>query len=205
MSKEDTTSIILVTFNRVEATRDTLNSLLDTIPTPFFNLTIVDNGSSEMGMEELLKQHESTGATIIRMPINKGWATGVNTAIEQGAANTGYTLLINNDVVFKPDWYEKSIKILNTYPDIGVFGLWKHTSHGELSRNKDLIIKDQMPAVAWMFKTSRLKELLPFKENGPCLTKGGNGEDVNVCLTATHKGYIVCGPINDLATHIDGY
>jgi GT2 family glycosyltransferase len=182
------------------------------------NLYICDNDSTEAGFPEYIYQ-DVLGKDMFKnvwmdmRKDNQGWGKAVNLSLDNikhigGRSNfmkSDYVLISNNDVEYNEDWFEKSVELLEKYPQIGVLGLWKHNAHRVLEDKGDLLVKDNMPAVAWLFKTSRLKEQLPFPEHGPCATKGGNGEDTAVCIKAQQKGLWVCGPREDLAVHIDGY
>jgi glycosyltransferase involved in cell wall biosynthesis len=194
--------VIVIVRNRLDYTRRTINSLRNT--TSVFNLFIVDNASDEEGANDFLLHQEEMGATIIRTTENLGWGAAVNLGLKS-LTGSKHVLLLNNDVELLPHWYETSTTLLAKYPDIGVLALWKHINHGVLETRDDLIIKDQMPAVAWMFTKDRLAELAPFPVHGPCHTKGGNGEDVQFCTLAREKGYLVCAPTDDYAVHLDGY
>ena len=44
-----------------------------------------------------------------------------------------------------------------------------------------------------------------FNENGPCLTRGGNGEDTSYFNRMKEAGYLAGVTGEDVATHIDGY
>ena len=62
-----------------------------------------------------------------------------------------------------------------------------------------------MPAVGWLMNKYAICKIGEFPEHGSCLTKGGNGEDVEYCIRAQEKGFYVCGLKEDVANHFDGY
>lgn len=197
--------VIIVTWNRVEYTLKTLKSLLLTVPKAKF--IFIDNNSTD-GTKEMFKDSTDTKHTIILRDKNEGWGVAVNEAlayINYHNLKSDYILLSNNDVEYYEGWYEKAMALYNKYSNIGVLGLWKHTSHGVKQDLGDLIVKDQMPATCWLMKPDVLRDIGEVSEHGECLTKGGNGEDVDYCIRAENKGYLIAGPAIDLASHIDGY
>lgn len=197
-------SVIITTHNRLDYTRQTIESLFATVPadTKFF---IFDNASDKETQDYLSSVCGSTrfNLHLIHSAENLGWGASVNKMLE--LVDTEMILVSNNDVVYHEGWYEKALALYEKYPKIGVFGLWKHVSHGVLEDKGDLIVKDQMPAVSWLFKRSVMNDIGPIPVHGPCATKGGNGEDVGYCIMAANKGYLVCGPKDDLSRHLDGY
>ena len=194
--------IIIVVWNRLDHTMKTINSLLRTVPKA--KLFIYDNASTEKGLYPYYETLLDSKITIGNK--NVGWGKAVNEAYEDVTCyDDDYILLSNNDVEYSDGWYDKAIALYEKYPKIGVLGLWKHKNHGVMQDYGDLVTKDQMPGTCWLMKPAVLKDIGTFVEHGPCLTKGGNGEDVDYCLRADKKDYWVAGPKEDLAIHLDGY
>lgn len=199
-------TVIVVTFNRFEYTRRTLESIRKTVPRNT-RVIIFDNNSSDEAMISWLKNDwisvDTDNHYLMLSKQNIGWGAAVNEAMKE--VKTEYILISNNDVEYKDGWYEECIRLYEKYPKIGVLGVWKHTSHGVREKFTDIWIKDDMPAVGWIMKKSIMDIIGPISEHGPCLTRGGNGEDSNYTIRAHIKGYWVCGPSEDLAIHFDGY
>lgn len=198
-------TVIVVAFNRLEYTRRTVRSLAATVPKDT-RVILFDNCSTEPGFREYaygeFRQTFPNSKYVWRVS-NAGWGQAVNEALVD--AKTEHVLVSNNDVEYKPGWYEECLRLYAKYPKIGVLGVWKHIHHGVLEDKGDLIVKDQMPAVGWLLRRQFIDEMGAFPVHGPCATKGGNGEDVAYCIRAAQKGYMVAGPKEDVATHIDGY
>ncbi len=222
MNKGEGLSVIIICYNRLEYTKRTLESLIATVPKAKF--IIFDNGSLEPGMQDWLELLTFTRAgqvadlCVVQSTENMGWGKAVNNClkdIEDDFAicscgnkhdfKTPFLLLSNNDVEYSEGWYDKCLQAYEKYPQIGILGVWQHTAHGIKERKEDLLIKDDMPAVGWLVKPEILKMVGPFAEKGPCLTKGGNGEDSNYAHRVQERGFWTACFAEDVATHFDGY
>ena len=205
----DNLTVIVVTHNRWDYTRRTLDSLFKTVPEAYF--LIIDNNSDEetvLGLEEIACKNNNV--ELIFRDENEGWGKAVNYAMnylleDYDLLQNEYVLISNNDVEYFEGWYTRCLMVYEKYSKIGILGVWKHISHGVLENKGDLIIKDQMPAVGWLMTVRHILDIGEVPEHGPCLTKGGNGEDVGYCIKTAEKGYWVCGLPEDVANHFDGY
>lgn len=197
----------MVTHNRLDYTRRTIESLKATVPEA--RVYIWDNASTEMGMKEYFDTlAKDNSYFIVSSEENLGMGEAVNKLIElvhKTVPKHEWVLIANNDAGYHPGWYEKLLAIYEKYPKVGIMAVWKHTAHGVLQDLGDLIVKDQMPAVGFLMKLSVIDDIGPWVVHGPCSTKGGNGEDVNYCIRAEQKGYWVAAPAEDVADHFDGY
>lgn len=205
MNTGENLSIILITYNRLEHTKKTIESLRRTVPDA--HLFIYDNASNEE-LQRYICLHlnwSEDNYEVVLANRNRGWGSAINESLQLSKKKGDYLLLSNNDVEYSDGWLDQAIALYEKYPKLGLLGLWKHTSHGIKEDLGDLIVKDQMPAVAWLFKPKVLEDIGHFAEKGPCETKGGNGEDVDYCIKTEQKGYWVAGPSDDLAIHLDGY
>lgn len=226
MPEDKRFDIIMTVWNRKGYTARTLASLIDSgAVNDCERLIIVDNCSTEEGMYEALDSiYKDTPAVsgkvwLLRRAKNDGWASGVNDAL--GLSRSPYLLLINNDVEFTMDFHHKMLALITTpvwmRPDgkgekgIGLLGAWRHTSHGFVAPEHNGIQAsgfremDNVPAVAWMLSKRAMIEVGMLKENGPCMTKGGNGEDTDYVNRMKEQGWLVGVPTEDVATHLDGY
>lgn len=205
---------VLVTYRRLGYLKRTVRSLTETLPRGS-RLVIVDNASEGEEYAEYLAHLERAfplsgekGVRVqaLRMENNEGWGRAVNAGLASfGWSFFEYVLLSNNDVEYKDLWAEKSQGLFKKYPKMGLLGLWKHPHHGVQQALEDVLIKDDMPAVAWVFRSKDLRSLLPFPEHGVTKNSGGNGEDTAVTVRVKNSGRWVCGPRDDLAEHLDGY
>ena len=118
MLKEDfpLVSIITVTWNSKDVTRDFLLSINEQNTYPNIEIIVVDNGSAEDPTEALVSIRPD--ATIILAGQNLGFAGGNNVGIKQSSGD--YIFLVNNDTEFTPHLIEGLIDIFKQYPDAGI-------------------------------------------------------------------------------------
>ena len=110
------TVIITPAFNKFEmATKPFLQSLYQYTDENSFDLIIIDNGSTDGTVEYLenfAKEHSN-----IRLILNKenlGYSKannqGINLALE---GNYKYIGLLNNDILFTPDWLKNTLEVFD--------------------------------------------------------------------------------------------
>ncbi len=93
---------VFVTYNRLDLTKLSVESFLDTVTVPFTYL-IVDNASTD-GTQVWLAQEKHPA---LLLPANRypGYAT--NRGWEQAPPETTYLQRADNDMAFKPGWCEE--------------------------------------------------------------------------------------------------
>ncbi|MBD1372246.1 glycosyltransferase [Hazenella sp. IB182357] len=111
------TSIIILTLNRLDLTKQCLNSIFTHTKPDQIELIIVDNGSTD-GTIEYLKQIQSV--KLIQNQENVGFAKGCN----QGAsyAHGDYILFLNNDTIVSDGWLDAMLALLAQDEQIGMVG-----------------------------------------------------------------------------------
>ena len=200
---------IVVTYKRLDCLKRTMESLLPSLPPG--SHTIVVNNDKEQDtwdyLDNLAREQWPQMALLYRS--NDGWGAAMNDAFRSWPqwGNFEYVLESNNDVEYVPGWVALAQQMMDSHPEIGILGGFKHPYHGTRETLPDgLVIKDDMPACAWFMRSKDLKEFLPFPEHGACKTRGGNGEDVAFRDKVQNKlGRWICGTTQDWAIHIDGY
>lgn len=113
-------SIITLCYNQLEtATKPFMESLYKYTDSKLFELIVINNGSTD-GSLEFLENLKSTkkNITIINNTQNEGYSKGVNQGLK--VANGDYFFILNNDVMFTPDWLNNMVKILKENNDIGI-------------------------------------------------------------------------------------
>lgn len=120
--------LLMVTYNRLELTKQTLNSIFENTKTPF-ELVIVDNASAD-GTVEFLNNFLSSkktdqnylGTTLLCNEQNLGIAIGRNqTLILAGDADWYATL--DNDVLLPENWLKTCIDVMSLNPKYGMLGV----------------------------------------------------------------------------------
>ena len=117
-------SLMMVTYNRIELTKKTLDGLKTSIKTPY-NLVIVDNGSTDGTVEFLRQEFDGkTNVHMIFLPHNKGIAIGRNIALKKAdEIGTKWYCTIDNDVEMPEGWLEECIDILSKNMGYGMIGV----------------------------------------------------------------------------------
>ncbi len=92
-----TVSAVIPTWNRADLVKSLLSNLKSQTR-PVDQVIVVDNGSSD----DTVQVAHDLGAEVIALPENLGFAAAVNRGIT--ASNTDWVLILNNDVILRPDW-----------------------------------------------------------------------------------------------------
>ncbi|MBN1288259.1 MAG: glycosyltransferase [Actinobacteria bacterium] len=120
-------SVIVLSWNGLEVTRDCISSLLEVTSHPDFEVIVVDNGSTD-GTLDFLK--ELPGITLIENGENLGFVKGNNKGI--GCTEKDILLLNNDTVIIQPDWLEKMQRTAYSGADIGIVGCRLVNAEGNL-------------------------------------------------------------------------
>jgi GT2 family glycosyltransferase len=205
--------VILTVWNRVGYTKRTVAYLINSGAIESCErFIIVDNRSTEEGMDEFLLDmytnmpNVSHKVSLVRRHQNDGWGKAVNDAL--GLSRAPFVLLVNNDVELHEDAITESFKTFENQSNIGILALWRHIHHGFVEggvMNEYFREMDNVPAVAWLMPKEAMEKVGLLPEHGPCMTKGGNGEDTAYVNRMKDAGYLVGVPGGNLAEHIDGY
>jgi GT2 family glycosyltransferase len=124
-----TADIMMVTYNRLDLTMETLKSLMETTDHPF-NLIIVDNASTDATVETLRRIRKepwfhSSGFLedfrFIENTGNEGIARGRNRALQSSTEK--WLVTIDNDVILNHGWLPEAIKILEKHKNYGAIGV----------------------------------------------------------------------------------
>lgn len=107
-------SVLVVNLNNLQFTKDCISDLM--LQDCEFNLTIVDQNSSEEGTKEYLSSLPSTIEVILNeknSPLNHLWNWFVD------KSNTPYICLLNNDVRIAPNFLSSAIQVFEKEPNVG--------------------------------------------------------------------------------------
>jgi len=121
---ESVISIMMVTYNRLELTKQTITNIYETVKTPF-EFVIIDNASTDGTIEylnELNKQYNNIHLKFNK--INKGIGWGRSQALLLAdTLNTEWYVTIDNDVLFHSGWLDECIEILTHNKHFGAIGV----------------------------------------------------------------------------------
>ena len=110
--------IVIVSYNTRELLRNCLSSVYQKVKKIEFEVTVVDNGSSDNSAEMI--RHEFPQVKLIENRENLGFARANNQAIKQGRAR--YFLLFNPDSGFRSGSSHKMIEFMDHHPEVGILG-----------------------------------------------------------------------------------
>lgn len=122
-------SLIIVTYNNLDYTRQCLQSIYAKTLEPTFEVVVVDNASQD-GTVEFLKELAATQPNIqlIFNQTNAGFAKANNQGAQ--AAQGEYLVFLNNDTVVTPGWLNGLIRHLQQ-PQAGIVGPVTNSSGNE--------------------------------------------------------------------------
>ena len=109
------TSIVIVTYNRLEQTRECVDSIVECTREPY-ELIFVDNASTD-GTVAYLRERFGEQA-VIANETNEGFLRGANRGI--ATAKGRYVLLLNNDTRVAPGWLAALLSAAERSPDAGI-------------------------------------------------------------------------------------
>ncbi len=114
-------SIIVVTYDNLEMTRQCLESIYARTAWPNFEVIVVDNASTD-GTPEFLRSSEKTypRLSVLLNDSNMGFAAANNRALRQASGE--FLALLNNDTIVSCGWLEALLRHLKTSPEIGLVG-----------------------------------------------------------------------------------
>jgi len=117
-TKQIKLSIIIVSFNTKDTTRDCLDCVHRFSRDISNEVFVVDNASTD-GSQDMVK-HEFPWVRLICLDTNIGFAAGNNVGIRQASGE--YILLLNTDAFIARGVLEKTIGFMDQYPSIGILG-----------------------------------------------------------------------------------
>ena len=127
MSQPVKVSVVVLTWNGLEVTRNCMTTLLGRTDHPCFEVVAVDNGSTD-GTLEYLRSLE--GIRLVENGENLGFVGGNNAGIR---ACEGDVVLLNNDTeIVRPDWLKRMQETAYSSEDIGIVGCRLVNGEGRL-------------------------------------------------------------------------
>jgi GT2 family glycosyltransferase len=111
-------TVVILNYNAAEHVRRCLASLPDGCAGVVYETIVVDNASSQPGIEQAVATHP--GARLIKRRHNGGFSVGINTGIR--AARADAVLILNPDALLSPGAARLMLDHLHANPTIGVLG-----------------------------------------------------------------------------------
>ena len=114
-------SIIIVNYRTYELTKQTINSVLETVNNISYEIIVVDNNSCDGSFEQLIKDFQTTTfIKFIKNTNNDGFAVANNLAFKKSEGD--YVLLLNSDVIVNRETINESLNYIKTHENIGILG-----------------------------------------------------------------------------------
>jgi GT2 family glycosyltransferase len=119
MSQSPQVISIVLNWNGLQNTEACLRSLRDQTY-PRVDVLVIDNGSTDRSGAQLAT-HQPTWWQLLRLPVNRGFAGGMNAGLriarERGF---NYVWLVNNDAFPEPDCLERLIGVMESETHLGM-------------------------------------------------------------------------------------
>ncbi len=111
-------SIITLTYNQLNKTKQFMDSLYKYTDSEFFELIVIDNHSKDGTKNYLKSLEKEKGIRLICNDHNMGYARGNNQGLRM--AEGEMIGLLNNDILLSPRWLENVIKTFEEHKDAGL-------------------------------------------------------------------------------------
>ncbi|GFO68498.1 hypothetical protein GMLC_20770 [Geomonas limicola] len=213
------TSIVILTFNELECTRECLESIARHTPEPH-EIILVDNGSTDGTLPYLRELCAVTpNYRLVENGRNLGFAAGCNVGMH--LARGGRILLLNNDVLVTHGWLSGMLECLEREPQAGLAGpLSNEVAGAQRIAASSYPGVEKLDAFAREFARAHRGRRIPVDRLvGFCLLMdrsvldaiggldesfgSGNFEDDDYCLRAALAGYS-CVIAGDVFIHHHG-
>lgn len=184
--------------DRLNLTRQTIESLFNNTKYPFELIIISDNSGQET--VDYLKSI-SGKARVTLMRDAKGCAVARNAGMAV-AKNSQYYYHSDNDIYFTEGWLGKMIKIMETSKKIGVLGGKGHAYHGAIESRDvgglGIEICYQQPGFSMLIRRETWLDTGPFLHYP---TQELGKEDCKFCTLASEKGWEIARMKNQVIYH----
>ena len=209
----EVTSIVILTFNELDCTRECLESIERHTPEPH-EVILVDNGSTDGTLPYLREFCGGRGNyRLVENGKNLGFAAGCNIGMRE--ASGARILLLNNDVVVTRGWLCGMIAALEREPGAGIAGPMTNEIAGpQKLATVPYRTMAELEGFAARFRSEHYGRRIPadrvvgfcmlfnrklVEEVGELDTRFGSGnyEDDDFCLRAGLKGYgcVIAGDV----------
>ncbi len=126
-------SIIIVNYCTYDLTKQTTQSVINTVYNLTYEIIIVDNASSDDSLKRLKHDFKDNSTVkFIANDKNAGFAVANNLALKKSEGD--YILLLNSDVIVKKDTINDCLKYLKSDKSIGMLGCKVSLPNGKLDK-----------------------------------------------------------------------
>lgn len=144
-------AIVVLNWKTPKLTTDTVNSLLKITHSRYnYQILIIDNGSDDGSLPHFKKQFSKNSIIkIFNTGSNEGYVEGNNFGIKIALENKfDYILVINSDVIVKPDFLQVMFDFLENNPNYGLVGPKIYFAPG-FEYHKDRYSPKEIGKVIW--------------------------------------------------------
>jgi len=114
-------SIIVVNYDGARLLVECLRSVLDLSDYPEYEVLVVDNGSKDDSVNQVMARFSKTDKIgIIPLGKNFGFAEGSNLGYANSSPEAKYIVFLNNDVTVRRGWLRSLVMALEEREDVGV-------------------------------------------------------------------------------------
>lgn len=152
--KESMVSIVVVTNNMLEHTRQCLESIVRFTYCPY-EIIIVDNASTDDTVEHFMKR---SNLKFIGNKENLGFIRACNQGLN--LAEGKYVVFTHNDVVFSHDWLSKMLNCMYKDEKVGAVGPYSNYAEGEQKIMTDYADMDEYLNYSLVFEETRFEKSL---------------------------------------------
>jgi hypothetical protein len=187
-----TLSIVIVSYNARPDLERCLESLHAAPPAMPHDITVVDNASTDGGLDRLREQWPAT--QVIALDRNRGFAAGNNAGIR--ASRGELVLLLNSDTVVPPGAIDRLVDRLAAHPEAAAAGprLVDGTGRAELSFGRMISPLGELrqkaigaayaagfgPATAWVERATRRERFVDWVSGACLLVRRADAEAVGL-------------------------
>ena len=177
-------SVIVLTFNNCDLTRECIKSLLEKSDYPNLEIIVVDNGSTDETREFLSRIGKSHAQ--VRLVFNSeniGFAAGNNVGLSMATGD--YLVLLNNDTVVTSGWVLTLLRHFQDSPGLGLLGPVTNNIGNEARISTKYASVDQMPGEVLDYTLAHMGQIYPMSNAA------------FFCVMLSRTTYEKCGPISE--------